>query len=76
MTILKKDASEEEIRNFDWHGYVQCRYCGFHFISYKELNRHMSGDCCEVKAVVDVIFRMTGHYPKSFNKIRYTEEDE
>jgi hypothetical protein len=36
----------------------------------------MSGDCCEVKAVVDVIFRMTGHYPKSFNKIRYTEEDE
>ena len=60
-----------------WHGYVQCRYCGFHFISYKELNRHMSVDCCEVKAVVDVIFRMTGHYPESFNKImNYTEEDE
>ena len=60
-----------------WHGYVQCRYCGFHFISYKELNRHMSGDCGGVKAVVDVIFRMTGHYPESFNKImNYTEEDE
>jgi len=44
-----------------WHGYVECRYCGFHFISDIELRQHWRNDCCEAKKVRDVLVRMTGN---------------